>query len=140
MPVSRTQVHLSARWEEPSPRWELAQPTQTLLGNEGGVGEGKVGALLGQHSPDTPLVVGWWGRGCFAVFRPVGPRSTKSSLPTSLASGLARKDGLGNPDPLLSPHSAWVAHLVPYRFPENSACSMKSPAAMSRCITSLVTK
>lgn len=33
-----------------------------------------------------------------------------------------------------------VAHLVPYRFPENSACSMKSPAAMSCCITSLVTK
>lgn len=32
------------------------------------------------------------------------------------------------------------AHLVPYRFPENSACSIKSPAAMSRCITSLVTK
>lgn len=33
-----------------------------------------------------------------------------------------------------------MAHLVPYKFPENSACSMKSPAAMSRCITSLVTK
>lgn len=46
--------------------------------------------------------------------------------------------GLAGQNPPHCQH-AWP-HLVPYRFPENSACSMKSPAAMSRCITSLVTK